>query len=95
VVVPSHQIDDVPPGGALVFSLWKLSSGKYSVRVQFVVQTMDQMHDATRLTLENPPVIANLFVSGCSTAGEGYSCPWSRFKEVTTNAIDPAFVSRR
>jgi hypothetical protein len=77
--MPSHQMDDVPPGGALVFSLWKLPGGQYSVRVQFVVQTLEQMHNATELSLQNSPVIANLFVPG-------------RFKEVTTTAIQPDFI---
>jgi len=43
-------------------------------------------------SLQNPPVMANLFVPGCSTSAQGYPCPWSRFKEVTTTAIEPDFI---
>src|SRR5262249_16109501 len=44
-LLPSYQRDDIPPGGALVFSLWRMSSGRYTVRVQFLSQTMDEMHN--------------------------------------------------
>jgi len=40
-LLPGYQHDDVPPGGALVFSLWRSSaSGRFSVRLQFVAQTL-------------------------------------------------------
>lgn len=93
-MVDSHQVDDAPPGGALVFSLWKSSSGRYSVTVQFVAQTLDQMHNATRLTLQQPPVIADLFVPECSSARAGYPCDWTVFKQLANRTIDPAFVEQ-
>ncbi len=86
-VVASHQPNDVPPGGALVFSLWKVSDDSYSVRVQFVSQTLDQMHNATKVTLQNPPVIVDLFVPGCSTSLEGYPCAWTSFKDLTKRVL--------
>src|SRR5262249_35550984 len=87
-MIPSHQTDDVPPGSAMVFSLWKMSNGRYSVRLQFVSQTLDQMNKATQLTTQNPPVIVNLFIPGCSTSQEGYPCDWSSFKQVVNSSID-------
>jgi len=92
-LLPSYQQDDVPPGGALIFSLWQSpDDGGHSVRVQFVAQTLDQMHEATTLSLSNPPPIANVFVPGCSTAQEGFSCEWRDFHRAVQAAIDPAFV---
>jgi 4-phytase/acid phosphatase len=91
-VLPSHAPDDAPPGGALIFSLWKTMNGNYTVRVQFVAQTLEQMHNATRLTLSDPPVIANLFVPACSSASNGYPCTWTSFKSIANAAIEPSFV---
>ena len=93
--LPSHQPDDAPPGGALIFSLWKsTSTGRYSVRLQFVAQTLDQMHAATPLSVANPPPIANLFVPGCSTSTVGYACDWTSFVRTATAAIAPEFVEK-
>ena len=87
-LLPGYQADDTPPGGALVFSLWK-SAGQYSVRLQFVAQTPDQMHDGTALSQSHPPAMANVFVPGCSSAAEGYPCSWEAFRDVATRAILP------
>jgi 4-phytase / acid phosphatase len=92
-LLPSYQQDDVPPGAALIFSLWRSPDiGALSMRVQFVAQTLDQMHEATPLSLSNPPSIADVFVPGCSTAREGFSCEWRDFQRAVQAAIDPAFV---
>ncbi len=89
-LLPGYQTDDTPPGGALVFSLWK-SVGGYSVRLQFVAQTPEQMHDATAVSRAHPPAIANVFVPGCSSAAEGYPCSWEAFRDVAEGAILPGF----
>jgi 4-phytase / acid phosphatase len=39
--------NDAPPGGALVFVLYRTSAGHYHVTVQFVHQTMEQLRSAT------------------------------------------------
>jgi 4-phytase/acid phosphatase len=91
--IASHQPDDIPPGGALMFSLWRApESGKYTVRLQFVAQTLDQMHNAKPLSLKDPPPIADVFVPGCSTADPGWACDWRRFQATALAAINPAFV---
>ncbi len=91
--MPSHQPDDIPPGGALVFSLWReRATGRFSVRLQFVAQTLDQMHNAVPLSLKEPPAIGDVFIPACSTAKPGWECDWSRFQAAATQAIDPAFV---
>ena len=92
-LLPTYQDDDVPPGGALIFSLWQSSSGgSYFVRVQFLAQTLEQMHDGARLSLSNPPAIADVFLPGCSTAADGFPCEWQQFHHMVEAAIDPAFV---
>lgn len=77
--------DDTPPGGALIFELWQdQSSSLYTVRLFFSAQSLDQMRNATPLTLENPPERVPLFVPACSRAN--MSCDWLGF-ESTLRAI--------
>ncbi len=83
--------DDTPPGGALIFELWRAQSGAYSVRIYYTAQTLDQMRDAQPLTLASPPDQVPVFVPGCS--GADMSCPLDRFSAIARRAIDPAYVS--
>ncbi len=92
-LLPGYQADDAPPGGALVFSLWR-SAGRYSVRLQFAAQTLDQMHDGTALSRTHPPAMANVFVPGCSSAAEGYPCSWDDFRDLAARAALPGFSER-
>jgi 4-phytase/acid phosphatase len=94
-LLPGYQPDDAPPGGALIFSLWKNRAGQYSVRLQFAAQTLDQMHDASELSRAHPPAIANVFVPGCSSAAEGYACSWDEFRSVAAKAILPGFTGKQ
>ncbi len=83
--------DDTPPGGALVFELWKSGgSAEYSVRTYYTAQTLDQMRNATPLTLANPPERMQVYVPGCGR-GDG-SCDWSAFRKTVQAAINPGFV---
>jgi 4-phytase / acid phosphatase len=85
--------DDTPPGGALVFELWRSSeTSTYTVRAYYTAQTLDQMRNVTPLTLERPPAKANVFIPGCSTGADGFPCDWQAFEQTLTRAIDPAFV---
>jgi 4-phytase/acid phosphatase len=83
--------DDTPPGGALVFELWKArGSEAWSVRTFYTAQSLDQMRNATPLTLANPPERVVVFVPGCSRAD--YSCEWKAFQQDVQAGTDPAFV---
>ncbi|MGD0731903.1 MAG: histidine-type phosphatase [Terracidiphilus sp.] len=83
--------DDTPPGGALVFELWKnRASGEFSVRAFYVAQTLDQMRNASPLSLQSPPERVPVFVPGCGQA-DG-SCKWEAFQRTVQSAILPAFV---
>jgi len=86
--------DDTPPGGALVFELWKDNkSGEHSVRAYFTVQTLEQMRASTELILSNPPQRVPVFLPGCS--GKDFSCSWSSFQQTIHGAIDPLHVDNR
>ena len=83
--------DDTPPGGALVFELWKdRGSAEYSVRTYYTAQTLDQMRNATPLTLESPAERVPVFVPGCSGANQ--ACAWAAFQATMQSAIDPTFT---
>jgi 4-phytase/acid phosphatase len=83
--------DDTPPGGALIFELWKASgTGTYSVRTFFTAQTLDQMRNATPLSLANPPERVPVFVPACGRT-DG-SCEWKAFQHAVQAGIDSTFV---
>ena len=92
-LIEGYQRDDTPPGGALVFELWRHPvTGAYTVRASYTAQTLEQMRKAQPLTLDSPPAKAPVFVPGCSTADEGFACSWSQFRRTVEAAINPAFV---
>jgi len=83
--------NDTPPGGALVFELWKDgSTGDYSVRTSYMAQTLDQMRNATPHSVTNPPERVPVFVPGCSEADS--SCGWKAFQEALQAGTDSKFV---
>jgi len=86
------RIDDTPPGGALVFELWRSrNDASFSVRTSYTAQTLEQMRNSQPLTPANPPAEAPIFIPGCSRAD--LSCSWERFSTVIHQAIDPAYVA--
>lgn len=88
-----YQPDDTPPGGALVFELWREpAEGKYSVRAYFICQTLNQMRDALPLTLDSPPARAPLVVAGCGADSEKPGCEWEAFQSAVEHAIEPSYV---
>jgi len=93
-VLESYHPDARPPGAALVFELWRdTATGKRSVRTYILSQTLDQLRNATPLSLAVPPARAPIFVPGCSAAGEGWACDWDAFQRTVDGAIDPKFVT--
>jgi 4-phytase/acid phosphatase len=94
-LLPSYQPDDTPPGGSLVFELWRAAGGKqHSVRTYYTAQTLDQMRQAAPLTLGSPPAKAPVFIPGCSSSFENFDCDWVDFQRTAVTAIDPRFVER-
>jgi len=86
------RVDDTPPGGALLFELWRpRDGGKPFVRLEYIAQTLEQMRNTEALTLANPPAAAPIFVPGCGRAD--LSCSWDGFSAAMREAIDPAYVA--
>lgn len=83
--------NDTPPGGALIFELWKKRGApEYSVRTFYSAQTLDQMRNATPLGLQNPPQRAPVFVPGCSQSDS--ACKWTAFQQLIHAEIDSVLV---
>ena len=54
--IADGRANDTPPGGALVFELWRSPRAGFSfVRVAFTTQTLEQMRNSEPLTTANPP----------------------------------------
>jgi 4-phytase/acid phosphatase len=85
-----YQQDDTPPGGALVFSLWRDGAGKNFVKLRYVAQSLDQMRDAQPLSMAAPPEGQDVALPGCAAAG----CSWETAQTILEKAIDPAFVAK-
>jgi 4-phytase / acid phosphatase len=84
--------DDTPPGGALVFELWKtLASGAYEVKAYYTAQTLDQMRNAVPLSLKTPPERVPVFIPGCGQA-DG-SCTLSGFEAALKAVIQETPVN--
>lgn len=79
--------DDTPPGGALIFELWRSRrTGNHIVRIYFTSQTLEQMRSASPLSLQRPPERVPLFLPGCS--GKDFSCSWSTFAQTIQHTIN-------
>jgi len=84
-LLPGYQINDTPPGAALVFELRQpVHGGEAFVRVFSTAQTLDDM----RTLSTNPPERVPVLVPGCPQL----DCPISTFDRVAAGAIDPTFV---
>lgn len=85
------RMNDTPPGGALVFEMWRLrGSPSYTVRTYYTAQTLDQMRNTTVLSLAQPPESVPVFIPGCGLP-DG-SCTWEAFQQTVQAGIDSAFV---
>jgi 4-phytase/acid phosphatase len=84
--------DDTPPGGALVFELWKRrDTGQYLVRTFYEAQTLEQMRKSTPLSMQSPPERVPVFLPGCSQAD--FSCNWNAFQMAIQAVITPGAVN--
>jgi len=88
-LIPGYQRDDTPPGGSLVFRLWRDASNKsYAVEVLFIAQTLDQLRNSTPLDGNSPPETAAVFIPGCLPTGARLDCGWNAFRGIISNSID-------
>jgi 4-phytase / acid phosphatase len=91
--LPGYQPDDTPPGGALIFSLWRdPATGRFSVNLRYLAQTLDQMRNATPLSVTAPPASQDVPMPGCGAAQRDKACPWETARFVMERAIDPQFT---
>ena len=89
--VSDGRVDDTPPGGALLFELWRpRDGGKPFVRLEYIAQTLEEMRNAEPLTATNPPAEAPIFIPGCGRAD--FSCTWEGFSAAVRAAINPAYA---
>ncbi len=86
------RVDDTPPGGALLFELWRpRDGGKPYVRLEYIAQTLEQMRNSEPLTPANPPAVVPIFIPGCGR--QDLSCTWEGFVAAMRASIDPAYVA--
>lgn len=85
-LMPGYQLNDTPPGGALVFELRANAAAGPFVRVFYTAQSLDEMR---QLSSAAPARVA-VWVPGCPAL----DCPLTTFDRVVSAALDPAFVGR-
>jgi 4-phytase/acid phosphatase len=93
-LLPGYQPDQVPPGGALRFELWRRGDGREVLRLSFTAQSLSQLRNRLPLDRDRPPLTVPVFIPGCSEAGPAYDCPLDRFAARLGETVDPAFVGR-
>jgi 4-phytase / acid phosphatase len=92
-LLPGDLPNDTPPGGALIFNLWRRPAvGDYFVTTYYMAQTPEQLRKALPLTLDSPPAIAPVFVPGCSQAAPLMPCTWNAFRQTVENKLDASMV---
>lgn len=83
--------DDTPPGGSLVFELWRVpKSDQFHVYLFYTAQTLQEMRTEQPLSIDHPPQRLPVFVPRCSQSDQ--SCTLVDFTTAVNDAIDPAFV---
>jgi len=91
--LPGYQPNDTPPGGALIFSLWRDSAtAEYFVKTQYVAQTLDQMRNGESVTMATPPASQQVAIPGCGPVSQS-GCSWQSFRQTVQQAIDPRFTT--
>jgi len=91
--MPGYQPDETPPGGALIFTLWRNpDDGRDFVRLEYLASSLDQMRNAEPLTTTVPPARQQLRVPGCDSPPATPGCLWRRFTTVMEGSIDQSEV---
>ncbi len=86
-LVPGDQLNDTPPGSALVFEVRQPAAGGAPfVRTFFNVQSLDAMRSGSG----EHPLRVPVYVPGCPAL----DCPLETFGRVVDGAIDPKFVTQ-
>jgi 4-phytase/acid phosphatase len=92
--LPGYQKDETPPGGALLFSLWKEGDRTF-VTTEYVAQSLDQMRALSPLAPGEPPLRQDVRVPACGNGGSEGNCPWPIFRTVLEKATDLRFTDAK
>ncbi len=84
---PGWQRNQTPPTGALMFEVREGADKKQRVSASYVAPTMEQMRNATVLTLDVPPTRTPLRLA-CSGSAPGYPCTFEEFAVTLRGALD-------
>ena len=77
--VPSYPADDIPPGGALGFEVWRNAEGMEYIRAFFRAQTMDDLRDLRPFDSRHQPYRGYLPIPGCGNSPAATTCTLPRF----------------
>lgn len=81
------QYEQTPIGGQLVFERWHdKKTNKDLLKMEYVYQSTQQLHEASTLSLANPPQRVTLQLEGCPADSNGY-CSWDDFSKVLNTAL--------
>ncbi|GKX52935.1 bifunctional glucose-1-phosphatase/inositol phosphatase [Budvicia aquatica] len=82
-----HQYETTPIGGKVVFQRWSNKNSKQDfLKIEYVYQSVNQIRNAEKLTLDNPPQHVTLSLKGCPINAQGF-CLWSDFEKVLKTAL--------
>lgn len=86
---PGFHPYQLPPGGAFAFELWQPPTGELTLRLVYIVQSLDQLRSGDALDAQNPPAATPVEIGACGADPAGL-CPLSRFAALAQAASDPA-----
>ena len=86
-LIKGDQLNNTPPGSALVFELHEpaRAGGEPFVRTFFTAQSLDAM----RAGQGQNPLRVPVYIPGCPSL----DCPFEKFSAVVKSAINPSFVA--
>jgi len=90
--LPGWQVNETPPAGAMVFELRETRDGQQRIYVSFIAQSAEQMRNATRLTVENPPQRVPIRIPACSANATDSGCSVDGFVNAVASAVMPSCV---
>ena len=84
------RADDTPPDSQISFELWQRhGSSRYTIRIRYRAQTLNQLRAASHLTSSDPPQEELLTPTGCTSSLE---CSFSTFRDAALSRIDTKYV---
>ncbi|HTV53464.1 MAG TPA: histidine-type phosphatase [Terriglobia bacterium] len=82
--------DDAPPDSQIAFELWQRpGSRRYTIRIRYRAQTLDQLRNASTLISSNPPAQFPVTPTGCTSSAD---CSFAVFRATALSRIDFRYV---